>query len=504
MGAMKQADNKNHGGKLRGLLLAAILCLSPSARACDSCAATVAAVAATSTLVGIITANTAALTLAIGAAGGGIASNLTATAAATFDAQKSAVEHEGITKKVIADKMLAAQNTVNTENLSCRLGTRNTLLAGTKQVAASVRKTNEQSLLNLIYHPNYTPMRLSISHIYRLCQNGQLTPEVFGQKWFNDNQCIDNPRTAHDYLKTSTILDSSVLVPPTQAQMDILNNPEANTPAQVQSTFTALNDKQKKYVGAIRYCENLVIARLLTQTIRNNDAAASKNAAAIGQNMGANASVALLADACNKEVARRTALDPNAPGGMSAGPYRTKLQDNGKKIIDFLVNKRGYDPRLVYAYATDADYDNNNPIGGSANPQIFISDYLLERYSRDYSLSIKCVNYGDTGTDAVKTKNALACAQNAANYDLAEVTNNANFIAAVSDIGGTGQFNGSTGTPVKPANYMAPDDFGTLQEATLAVPGGTASSALPLATLLQTFDPPRQVERVAAPPQAQP
>lgn len=504
MGAMKQADNKYHGGKLRMLVLAAILCLSPSARACDSCAATVAAALATSSIITAITVYTTELTLAIGMAGGGIASNLTGTAAATYDAQKAAAEHDGIAKKVIADKMLTAQNTVNTENLSCRLGTRNTLLAGTKQVAASVRKRNEQSLLNLIYHPNYTPMRLAISHIYRLCKNGQLTPDVFGQRWFDDNECIDSPRTAHDYLKTSTILDSSILVPPTQAQMDILNNPESNTTAQVQSTFTALNDKQKKYVGAIRYCENLVIARLLTQNIRNNDAAASKNAAAIGQNMGANASVALLADACNKEVARRTALDPNAPGGMSAGPYRTRLLDNGRKIIDFLVNKRGYDPRLVYAYTTDADYDSNNPIGGSANPQIFISDYLLERYSRDYSLSIKCVNYGDTGTDAVKTKNALSCAQNAATYDLTEVTNNANFIAAISDISSTGQFNSSGETPVKPASYMAPDDFGTLQEAALAVPGGTTSPGLPLAALLQTFDPPRQVERVTAPSKAHP
>lgn len=387
--------------------------------------------------------------LAAGLFGGGVSGNLSGLVAAIFGGKKGEAEHNSITSRVLAAKTLNARNTVNTQNLNCRIATHNTLTPATEAAMRLNNLTTENGIIGLMFNQNYTPMRLSISHLYRLCQNGQLTPQVFGQKWFDDNECIDNPRTAYDYLKASTILDSPLLLAPTQAQMNILNNPEGSTPATVKATFDALNDKQKKFLGALRYCENLVIGRMLNN-IRNGEAMTPANMMASTQNAQRNGALLAARKACGNEMARRTGTDITL---LPASPYRDSFERNGPKLINYLVNKRGYDPRLVYTYATDADYDSNNPIGGAANPRIYVSNYLADQHLRAHAMDMDCVNYADTGTDAIKTSNALRCSQIALEFDQKELMKRKIFVDAVAAIGeGWGGSSAST-TPIKDVSY---------------------------------------------------
>lgn len=459
--------------------------LTPVAQACDSCAAMVQIPINTGLQVAQVAATTAAIVAAIGEAGGGSGAAESGPAIAAEDAAENNAAQVGTMEVVTTDTKVRAQSTTNMQSTNCRLATKNTMAPVIEDVSKSAKMQQERGIVDgLFFNPAATPQRVATGALYRLCQNGQLAPGDFGNSWFVVNNCIDDPDSVHDFLKISTILDSPVLIPVTGTaavagnppKMDVLNNPEAYTPADVLTVWNSLNDKQKKYVGATRYCENLVLSKFRPQNIRNDAAMTASNMSIISQNLSAVAALSSVRDVCVSELTRRVAIDPTL---MPAGPAQTEITDSADKIINFLVYFRGADARELYAYASAADrnavnvvngHDIGNPIGG-ATPRPWISQYVIDRHPRDYGLSIKCVGYGDTGSDSAKTGNALACAQMAATWEKNEAQRTKNFVEAVAAIDQTPGFSDGVAAATR-ANYqMGVPPKSLLQDAALDVPG---------------------------------
>lgn len=473
-------------GAVRPYRLAAILCLSLSllpfgAQACDSCGAMVQLPINTGLQVAQITATTLAVVSAIGVNGGGNGANSQGVSAATFDAGKNSANMVNVTIMRAAQRDANVAAVVNGQSVNCRLHTKNLVTPLVENIRKQVGWRLERGLIDDIYfNSNLTRERIATAQLYRLCQNGQLAPSDFGPNWWAQNACIDDATTRHDFLKISTILDSPVLIPVTGAagfgppgttRMDVLNNPQSFTPAQVLGVWNGLNDKQKKYVGAVRYCENLVLSKIDPQNIRNDAAMTVSNMATIARNMGAAGSVASVSVMCQTELGRRTALDPEDPA-FTPSPARTALIDNRDKIINFLVNMRGGDPRDYYAYATPAAFTANTPIlDGSGNPKAWISQYVIDRHPRDYGMSIKCAGYQDSGTDAGRTGSMLQCTLLANLWEKNEATRRKAFIEAVAAIDQTPGFVSGGASPTKtrgvPGNPAEP----FLQDASLEIPG---------------------------------
>ncbi len=450
-------------------VLLATSALSMPVQACDSCAAAVQIPINTGLQVAQITATTAAIVAAIGEAGGGEGAATNGPVAATVDAAKSAAEHNTFVQMRETYHQVRAENTINMQSTNCRLATKNLITPATENITKTVKQLQERGIVDgLFFNPSVTKQRIAAGALYRLCQNGQLAPGDFGQAWFTANNCIDDPSSVHDFLKISTILDSAVLIPPAQADMNMFNNPEASTPAAVAAAWNGLNDKQKKYVGATRYCENLVLSKIQPQQIRNDAAMTPANMNIIAQNLSAVSALSSARDMCVNELARRTAIDPTLLGGS---PHAQALIDDGEKVINFLVNMRGADPRELYAYATPADYAANNPIQAGGKPKAWVSQYVIDRHPRDYGLSIKCVGYGDTGTDSQKTSNAIACAQMAATWEKNEAQRKKNFIEAVAAIDQTPGFSDSAPSATRAGYVPGQQQAPLLQDAALDVPG---------------------------------
>jgi hypothetical protein len=460
--------------------------LSPvPAHACDSCAAMVQIPINTGLQVAQIAATTAAIVAAIGEAGAGSGSAESGPTIAAEDAAQNAAGQGTAVAELQTFHKVRAETTSNTQSTNCRLATKNALAPVMEDINKSAKKLQERGVLEgIFFNKAATPQRVAAGALYRLCQNGQLAPQDFGTTWYTVNNCINDSDSVHDFLKISTILDSPVLIPVTGTaavagnppKMDVLNNPEAYTPADVAAVWNGLNDKQKKYVGATRYCENLILSKLRPQTIRNDAAMTAANMSVIAQNMSAASALSSVRDVCISELSRRVALDPAL---MPAGPSKTAMTTSSDKIINFLVYFRGADARELYAYASAADrnavnvvngHDIGNPIGG-ATPTPWVSQYVIDRHPRDYGLSIKCVGYGDTGTDAAKTGNAIACAQMAATWEKNEAQRTKNFIEAVAAIDQTPEFSDAVAAHTRARYNPMPQSHPLLQDASLNVPG---------------------------------
>lgn len=472
-----------------------------SAQACDSCAASVQLPINTGLQVAQVAMTTAAVVAAIGAAGGGDGSSNNGPVAASQDAAKSAAEHNTAVQMTETYREVRAESTFNTQSTNCRLATKNIVAPAMEEVSRFNKMMQERGIVDkLFFHTSITPQRIAAGALYRLCQNGQLAPGDFGQSWFTTNNCIDDPASVHDFLKISTILDNPVLIPPPQATMDILNSPEASAPPAVAAAWNALNDKQKKYVGATRYCENLVLSKIRPQEIRGDAAMSPSNMAAITQNFGAISSLSSARDMCVNELSRRVAIDPTL---LPAGPHRDAIEQNGEKVINFLTNMRGADKRALYAYATPADYAADNPIpGAGGNPKAWISQYVIDRHPRDYGLSVQCVGYADSGTDAQKTGNLISCAQMAATWEKQEALRKKTFIEAVAAIDQTPEFTAQATSPLRSGYRPGRDDPATVQDAALEVPGFD-KQPLRLDEMLHTMDAVRLPTKQAAVPSSQ-
>jgi len=453
---------------------------SPAAQACDSCGAMVQLPINTGLQVAQITATTLAVVSAIGLNGGGNGANSQGVSAATFDAAKSGASMTNAMRMVAVQRDANVRSVTNAQSTNCRLHTKNLITPIVENIRRQVGWRLERGIIDDVYfNANLTRDRIAAAQLYRLCQNGQLRPSDFGPNWWATNNCIDDPTSVHDFLKISTILDSPVLVPvggnapcgpPGTTRMDALNNPQFCTPAQMLAIWNGLNDKQKKYVGAVRYCENLVINRIEPQNLRNDAALTVGNMAAIVRNMGAAGSLASVSVMCQQEVGRRTALDPDDPS-FPPGPARQALIDNRAKIVDFLVNMRGGDPRELYAYATPADFTSNTPIQVGGVPKAWISQYIIDRYPRDYGMSIKCAGYADSGTDAGRTGSMLQCTTLASLWEKNEAAKRKAFIEAVAAIDQTPGFGGGSATPTRTNGVPGGGASPFLRDASLEIPG---------------------------------
>lgn len=474
----------------------AIMLFSGPGSACTSCAAAFSIAANTATQVANIGSMTAAIVAAIGTGGGGEGASHNGPTAAYIDAGKSEAEFNAASTFAETYRLSRANNTLNTQSTHCRLGTKNLLAPATDIIAKAARTLQERGVIDgMFFNTAMTPQRIATGALYRLCQNGQLAPNDFGQKWFTTNQCIDDPTTVHDFLKISTVLDNPVLIPPPQATMDILNNPEASAPAAVLAAWNGLNDKQKKYVGAQRYCENLVTGRIKPNDLRGDSAMSSANMALVVQNFSAIATLSGARDMCADEMTRRVAIDPV---GMAAGTVRTALQDNSDKLTNFLVNMRGANPRELYAYATPADYAANNPVpGAGGQPKPWISQYVVDRMPRDYGMSIKCSSYSDSGSDAERTGNALGCTQLATKWEQSEEQRRKNFMEAVAAISQTPGFVAGQATPLRARFAPEMQTLPLLRDAMLDLPDG-GEKPMPLRDIIHAMDAVQNPTRSAA------
>ncbi|MGB4101361.1 MAG: hypothetical protein WBK91_05595, partial [Alphaproteobacteria bacterium] len=126
----------------------------------------------------------------------------------------------------------------------------------------------------------FSPTRMAASWLYRLCKSGQLrrgtaaanfTDSDFGVDWFDQNRCVSDPVREHAFLRPSTILDNAVLVPPSKQEQETLDNPATYDPADggtpvvgtPAAVWARLKDKQKLFVSARLFCENLTMSRLI-------------------------------------------------------------------------------------------------------------------------------------------------------------------------------------------------------------------------------------------------
>lgn len=293
---------------------------------------------------------------------------------------------------------------------------------------------------------NMTPQRAAVGLVYRLCQNGQLTPAVFGPKWFTDNQCINDPDSAYAFLNPGTILDSPVLVMPTAAALDVLNNPETppNTPASVAAVWNGLQDKEKKWVGAMRFCEILFISRARPPSLSGDAMMTMAGMASAAKNVSALARLDLSSKACRDEVERRTAPDYDADSSAST----QNIKAAAPFIAAFLLSpESGVDPRQFHQYGSAAD---RNADTGRSKP--YISPYLVERHAHDLCASSKnAIDVQESfGSDPEKFNVHLSCEQTMAAWKIREAQRRDTFYAMAMNIGQTmSDYGADVNAPVK-------------------------------------------------------
>jgi hypothetical protein len=292
--------------------------------------------------------------------------------------------------------------------------------------------------------------------LYRLWKSGQLRPGTapefldsdFGTKWFNANACIDSPVQAHAFLNPTTILDHTVLVSPSKDQMDVLNNPESAYPPNPpmpggtpETVWAALTDKQKLFVGAKLFCENLIMSRMNPVRMTSDQALLPGNMSQTLKSLG-NMGKLLAAQAqCNNEIARRTAPDPENPD-FAGDLAMQDILAKGNKIATFLVTNESKNPVDIYAYNTDATGANTLPaITVAAGPHAgesksFISPYLIERYNNDYCNSQDTANNISfkPGSESERATGHLSCLLVQQVWDEHEITMRSIFARIVQSI----------------------------------------------------------------------
>jgi hypothetical protein len=435
-----------------------------------------------------ITAMTALHVTAVSNGGAAIAGAPSGVAAMHYEAMRGLSQVDAASKFVNEYNKLQAETVFNTDNTNCIIANNEAMGGTLRDFAQKLTDVQHTSLVNMIYMAKSTPLRLAIAHLYRLCQNGQLDRQTFGERWFTQNRCIDDPLTRNDYLKMSTILDSWVLVPPPQAAFDILNNPESHPQATVQSTWNNLTTLEKKFISARRVCDNASISRIIPRQVNfSNNLLSKKFQADWLENSGINTALATVQSPCYEEISYRAALDPAQ--NLPAGQWQTVMSNNPQRLAHFLLNVRQIDPRLILNYTNYTDYINGtNPIGGTANPRVWMSNYMNEiALPEAYGLDPECPQYADTGDQATKTQNQLICKKMAANAQAALANRKKVFLDGLMGTMGN-QFLSSTPSPnaATPASLREDAPWrDLLRQAALEVPGGSARPMPPLGDWLR-------------------
>jgi hypothetical protein len=369
--------------------------------------------------------------MAWGMASGAISSNLSALTTTIWDSAKSFGDKVNASEMIQANRERLAKEAINTQSANCRLATQAKVATATAAITSAMVKQSDDDLQDTINNGNNTILRRAAIILYKACQNGQLQPNDFGTNWFTVNKCINDPTTAHDFVRASTILASPVLIAPTQAQFDILNNPVANGPTTVAATWNTLNDKQKKYVGALRFCDNLVALKISPDNPINDANKLAANIVIKVANDSEAGKVATAYHACRNEVAQRTGVETTL---LPSGAFTTDLDSNAAKTVRYIVNERGADPRLFYAYSSAANYAAGTPIlAADGKPRIYPNNHTNILYSAAYGKSMACANHADNVTGAFTTLANIKCATLALNAETLLLKMRINFMKAVFD-----------------------------------------------------------------------
>ena len=400
------------GGLRLGLFFLAIF-LSTGAQAfCVTCVAMVAVGAQQTAIAGALVAFQNAVVAAIGAKGGGDASSKQGEVAAEADAAKSRAEAKTAVAMRETYHQVRAENTINTQSVNCRMQTMNNMASTvTEKFEQSVAFNLQDGVINLFFSQNFNPVRTRVATLQRNCKNGQMRRGDLGESWWNavnaasppQGQCFEDatdlngdgvPDFAHAFLSPTTVLDNRVMVPPSNANMARLNDPNG-AGAVVQTVWTGLNRKQKIYVSAVRFCENLALYALRPLGIYGDAAMAPQNQQIILQNFAAIGKLDALVYACRSEVARRTA--PDAAALVAAGFTEMQgvaddaakagelLRRTGVNPAEFAEGATTYVSPALLSYARTEAFCNNNETAKSI--------------------------YADTGTDSEKTTAVLRCEQ---------------------------------------------------------------------------------------------
>jgi hypothetical protein len=373
------------------------------------------------------------------------------------NAAKAKTTEDGASKIIAATAEVDVANVVDTNDTLCRLHTGQSLATPMGDYKKAVTRALETGATDLATNRNYTPSRLAVGWLYRLCKSGQLrrgTPpdfadSDFGNKWFTANACIDSPVQTHAFLNPTTILDHSILVSPSKDQMDVLNNPESAYPPNPpmpggtpETVWAALTDKQKLFVGAKLFCENLIMSRMNPVRMSGDQAVVPDNMGIALKSMG-NMGKLLSAQAlCNNEIARRTAPDAENPDYVG-DPVMLTILRRGNKLATFLTANESKNKEDIYAYLTDATGANTGPpITVLAGPDAgkdksFISPYMIERYDNDYcnSQDVATNISFKPGSESERATGHLSCLMVQQIWDEHEITMRTIFARTAQSIG---------------------------------------------------------------------
>ncbi len=460
------------GGEYKGwrrgilaLAVAAMLTPSPApAQLCIPCtkiAPDLAEALAETTLKGLLEIYRMAVVDAITGAGEEIKGMIVVNMFAQKEAAYAAAKQDATMKYWLANKKLTIDNTPNTKDMVCQMQTGSLARNVTEEYAAVVRRGLEEGITELGTRQDMGPTRLAVGWLYRLCKSGQLrrgteaanfSDSDFGPKWFDANRCVNDPVQAHAFLRPSTILDHPVLLPPSKEQMETLNNPATydpadggtpivGTPAQV---WAGLLDKQKHFVSAKLFCDNLIMSRIHPVGLSSDQMLVQGNQAGFFKNLGEMGKLQSAYRLCAAELARRTAIDtdlfPDPEGAVQA------LAVSGLTYTGFMLDVVGRNPAEIFAFLTDPVTGENIPgteprfvccgdYVGFKKP--FISPYVKERADFDYCNVLETAADATlrNGTEAQAAAGNLQCVKLQQAWQLRGVETRTAFAQIVQKIG---------------------------------------------------------------------
>jgi hypothetical protein len=360
-----------------------------------------------------------------------ISGAVTLQTSVSSNAAKAAATDNMFWDQAAAQAKIGASLSPNTSSQQCRLDT----VKQTAKLAEPFQRQMTDNLhknsANLAMNSAYTTGRILAAATQRYCKNGMLSPDLVGPKAFASMGCFQDPPYENAFMKPGSVLEHLVLVPPDSAslgaypdgspitKMSILDNPDdpAN-PSTAAVVWASLTDKQKAYVAALRYCQNLEQSELRSNHFTGDQASQPENMQRITQNFSAMGMLGTLTNVCYSELARRTA--PNvydaADPQMASATMQLKKTVRDKKIAEQLLTA-GTDPIVWQAYTAFDPVQlvpNGPPVLDGADPQIFISpalyDYAKYRVYCSDADTWDSMNF-DPGKDAQRFTAQIKCTQ---------------------------------------------------------------------------------------------
>jgi hypothetical protein len=384
---------------IRALLILSFLTGSlypkESSAGCGACVLTALIPATQATIMAALAAYALTMNEAITSAFAGATGSMSTIGTSAIDAANGAGKVMAGTGSAAAYAGLAARQVFDVDNENCRLQASNNAVKRLEDNQRLLTGDLEDGLINLFLNPRIgSRERLLAITMQGNCRNGMLVPDAIGQQTFTRLGCFSDPDFVFASSKPSTLYDlpERVLIQPTQAQLNILLNP--NSGGNYQATWNALSVQQKKWMAAYRYCEQTIVgAGGLTPmgNLRDNTAQTPENMMVAVNNLSAFAKLNAMAYICAQEIARRTGADPASLG--------TGMADNNARIGNQLVGF-GLNPASWRVGSTDYISPLLNAYAGSVV-------YCAPRSPSDPLKNT--TGQADRGTNAQRTQNTLLC-----------------------------------------------------------------------------------------------